>query len=594
MASKVADTRAEFKRRIVDRIERVDAETTDNPVGVLARRFEDLHSKRQAFHDEAKAMAELVIPGMYEGTAADPFDAATSHVFGQTKFETANQSLIAKGILLLSWTMANVMLPADGDYFGRNIEASIAAEYEAMDQQRQAESKAMGQAGDPPDFVPIGQQINNELLRDDIIVRKQIAASNHQEVLARCQFHSLISGISVFGHLTLGEAKAYTIQNSICVFDSMHDPVETIVVDRMPITALPDTVRKTLLGTGVDGEEISTLFDEQFVTIYTQQVRISPTELAINTEIEGLPIEELSFNLPIDAPILIPIPFMFVNEADPYPIGWLTYNRGDLFAFENLCLSIEAMVAAASVCLIGNPPGAKLTSEELRNSPGLSVVPISDSKQKLEAIVAPIHQNLQQMLGWHDKKERQIMMMFGMDFAVQRPGERVTAEEIQVLAAGLQKLFGATYKQNERGWQHRHCRRQFYLCEEAKLIRPVDRKMYTLSLTAGLQTAEAQNAIAKMDGWLARALQFANLRGAGMTKVGDHAGLDWYAQKQKLDVKGILLTPEEEAEQMGVSELLFMIRQMGPQGPQMVSQMLQQVMQQNGETGNGPAITQET
>ncbi len=589
-------TIAEHKEIVHEELERAsetEQETRKyNPVGILGRRFEHLYGLNTPFLDEAKEMAELVVPGMYEGTPLNPYGTGTS-LFGLDNFASANQSLIAKGVLLLSWSMANVVLPADGDYFKRSIEPSVGAFYDNLEEQRKQISQQEGQPTDPADFIPINTQINQEFLRDDIIIKKQIAASNHQEVLAKCFFHSLTSGISVFAHLTLTQAKYYTIQNSAVVFDSAHEAVEIIVVDRLPLTSLPEDVRKKVSG-GLSKERISNLEPSRiFVTVVTQQVKLDPETMRINTEIEGMPIDELSFDIPADAPVMIALPFMFMNNSDPRPIGWLTFNRGDLNSYENTSLSIESMVAAASVCILGLPPGKRITSEELRDAMGLTVIPISDVKAKLEAVVAPISQNLQQVLGRHDKLERTVMLLFGMDFAIQRQGERVTAEEIKQLSDGLMKLFGSTMKQMERMFQQKHSRREFYLAEEDEMIRPVDKKMYVMSLTAGLQAQEAQNSVGKMDQLLARGQQLATLQQAGMTKFNPDIILRWYAQQMKLDATDKVMTPEEEAEVLGVGQLLTIIRQLGPQGPSVVAQMLQQLTEQAGEGQQTPPPAQQ-
>lgn len=578
--SNLADAKESIKRRVTRAVESATEYEERNPVGVIRRRFEAIRSARQPFIDEAKEMAELVVPGMYEGDALSPYN-DSGKLFGLERFESANQSLIAQGTLLLSWTMANVILPASGDYCSRNIEQSVAIQLQALEDYRRQMSAAMGQLGDPPDFVPIGVQVNNELLTDDLIVRKHTQASNHQETLARCLFHSLISGISVFGHLTLTEAKAYTIQNSAVVFDSAHEPVEVIVVDRMPLVSLDEAVRRRLVGSVSNDALTSIDPNEQFVTIYTQQIRIDASTLGIRTEIEGIPIPELSFEVPTYAPVLIPLPFMFVNEADPYPIGWLTFNRGDCNEYENISLSIASMVEAAASCILGLPPGARITSEELRERPGLSVIPVGSDKAQIQAVVLGIAQNLQQVLGWHDKKERRMMMIFGMDFAVQRAGERVTAEEIQVMSAGLQKLFGATYKQTERTFQFKHAGRQYALAEEAKLIRPVDRKLYTLSLTAGLQQMEASNEIAKFDQIATRVGQVFGPQALQQFRID--AVVNWLAQKLKLDISDKWQTPQDAADQMGIGQLLGMVRSI-PNGPQMLAQMMEQLVNSGGNS----------
>jgi hypothetical protein len=247
---------------------------------------------------------------------------------------------------------------------------------------------------------------------------------------------------------------------------------------------------------------------------------------------------------------------------------------------------MEAMVAAAAICLVGIGPGGRVTSEELRQGHPLRVIATSDAKLKPEMITAPIAANLAQIMAASDKKERRLQMSFGMDFAIQRAGERVTAEEIQVMSSGLQKLFGATYKQTERTVQHKHCSRQFYLAEEAKLIQPVDKKMYTLTLTAGLQAMEAQNDISKMDQLLARSVQFGP---QGISSWSRDNTLRWYAQKMKLDVTDKFLTQQQQAQQMGMDQLMQGVQQLGPQGPAMVAQILQHIAQGQGQPGGAPA-----
>lgn len=584
MAS-VADTKRLVRERIVRQADTIADKLAAEPVKRIENRFRTIQGRRQPFLDEARLMAELIVPGMYEGSAADGIDNSSSHLYGINDFTSANQSLITKGVILLSWTIASVVLPPDGNYFGRFIEASIAQQLEALEEQRKAESAALGEAGDPDDFVPIAEQINGELLTDDIIIRKHIASSNHQEAFANTMLHSLVSGLAVFGHLTLKEAKTYTINNCAVVFDSSHEAVEVIVVDQMPLVSFEESVRRRVMGQLSPDKLKEIDVHEQLVTVYTQQIRVSPTELELRTEIEGIEIPEMKLMLPVSKPAFIPLGFMFMNEADPYPVGWLTVNRGDCFEYENLSLAVSEMVNLARKSIIGLPAGSGVTPQELKETAGLSVVPTSDQKARIEAIVAPIAQNLQQCREWHSVKERHLMMTFGMDFAIQRPGERVTAEEISQLTRGLQRLFGSTYKQIERSFQQKHVRRQFQLAEDAGLVRPVEDELYTLSLTTGLQIQEAQNNIAKMDGLVARAAQ---LGPHALARFGIDPLLNWYAQQEKIDITGKLLTPDEMAEQLGVGQLLEMVRAMGPQAPGMIAQLLQQATGQGEPTNDQP------
>lgn len=570
---KIAEQISDNREILDDKVQIVKERDQRNPVGKLERRFSDIQNYRQPWMDEAKKMAELVVPGMYEGSSSDSSNFSGKYIWGQSIFNTANQSLTGQGVMLLSWAMAEVILPANGQYFKRLIDARIAKQAEAMDLERKQ------QGLDPASFVPIHEQMNQELLADDRIVQQSIAASNHQEVLAACQFHTLISGLSVFGHLSRTEAKCYTIQNAVCVFDSMKEPVEVLVVDKIPIVDLPMSVRKRagLNVTGVQDLDPS----DQFATVYTQQIRVSRDKLKIFTEINGVNIPELEYDLPVEAPALIPVPFMFLNNADPYPTGWLTYNRGDCNSYENLSMSVEGMVQAAASAILGVPPSAKITSEELRQRRGLSVLPVGDgAKNALSIVTAPIAQNLQQVLGLADKKERRLMISFGMDFAIQRQGERVTAEEIQKLSQGLHKLFGATFKQNERSFQHKHCRREFSLCEEAGLVRHIPPDYFTMSLTTGLNEIQAQEDVQRMDSLIQRAGQFWGPM--GLQSFSKDATLQWYANRFGVESDGVLMDSEQQAEQLGINQLIGVLKQLGPQGPAIAANLLTNMLQQQG------------
>lgn len=543
----------------------------------LADRFQKLQNQRIGSLDEAREMAKLVFPGMYEGSATDT-DMMWQNLWNQESLSTNNQSLISKGVLQLGWALAQVILPSDGDYFKHNATATLIQKAQEAEAQRSALNEMMGQS-DPPNFIPIHEQINQSFVADDNIGKQSIADSNHQEVLNRCAFHACISGLSVFGHLGLYEAKCYTIQNSAVVFDSSHEAVEVIVVDNIPMMDLPESVRNRILGSRSPDSYTELEPEEMFVKVYTRQIRISRDKLRVETEIEGIRIPELEFEVDKDAPALIPVPFMFVNELDPHPIGWLSFLRGDCNAFDNVCLSLEGMAMAAGLSLVANNPGMRLTSQELRSKVGLDVVNVADGKP-LSIVTAPIAANMAQMVGWQDKKERQLMLAFGMDFAIQRPGERVTKEEIQRMSHGLEKLFGATFKQMERSFQQKHVRRQFSLLEDAGLVKPIPKEFFTLTLTAGLNKLKAEEEQRKMGELVQVASAFGPL---GMQSFSKDALLQWFANRKNLEVEGVLLSDQEQAEQLGISQLLQTIRQLGPQGPQMVAQMLMQMMGQQGQ-----------
>lgn len=570
----VGDHTKDVRGKLVTHLDASNEVVADNPIGVIRRRYEDIRAKRDPFMREAKTMAELVIPGMYD-------DEMGACGFGSDKFLTANQSLIMRGTRMMAWSMATVILPINADNFSRTIDESVAQQLQQLDQLQELSAQGDGLSG--PNFTPISVQYNQEFLRDDNIVKRKIQSSNHQETLARCFFHTLIGGISVFAHLNEREAKTYTIQNSAVVFDSAYNPVEVIVEDWLPLVELPIEVRTKLIGS----KDITNLpSDQQFVHVLTQQLR-TPKGYSIKTEIEGIPIrsEGFEWDSPPHVTPLIPLPFEFVNGKDPFPVGWLTLNRGDLNSFEDLSMAMESMTHAAKVIILAMTPGSRVTQEELEKAWGLFVIPSGDDPKAINMLAAPIAQNLQQMAGLLDAKKRDIQLAFGMDFAIQRPGERVTAEEIQTLREGLQKLQGSTFKQSERTFQSRHIRNQFYYLEQKGLVRKIDEDTFDLTLTAGLQATEAQNEIMKMDQVLARSAQLEQAPGP----FSKDATLRWYATKFKLDVTDKLLNPEQQAEQLGIGQLLTMVRQLGPQGPSIVANMLSNLMQQGsaGTTSGG-------
>lgn len=379
-----------------------------------AARYTALTSLRDPYLRRARDCAKLTIPALM------PPEGST----GSTNLPTPFQSVGARGVNNLASKFVTTLLPSSGSFFRLSIDDF------ALEELTQQEG--------------LRGQVEEGLGRMERAAMTDIEGSSLRTV-SNEGFKQLI----VAGNVLLnyprdgGEPRMFRIDKYVVKRSPTGEVLEIIVREDVAPSGLPEDVR-ALLGEAQAGDKDPEKVvgrDEKCVQLYTY-IRRTDKSYVAHQEIADKVIPGTRSVQPLDQCEWLALRFIRVDGED-YGRSYVEEYLGDLRALEGLEKAIlRGAAAAAKVLFLVNPNGQtnqKVLSQAESGSvnPGvaadISVVQMNkygDFRVALEK-----SQNLQDRLAF----------VFLLNSAIQRNGERVTAEEIRYMARELEDALGGIY-----------------------------------------------------------------------------------------------------------------------------------------------------
>lgn len=546
--------------------------------GEIQRRYESMAITRTPYLDEARDLSEAVMPYLYPPEGSE----------NALELEAANQSLVAKGTINLSKDLASTIFPPNGNFFENRKTPALEKQFE----EQQAAAEAMSEEGESDSEAMaaevMGQitRINNLIIARDEKIKSRIQQSPDAYNFYLAMIHCVFSGNVCFAKPNLDSSKIYTLEDYVSDFDNTGELVEVIVRDAVHISKFEKRDLTNLFGTSD-----STVFEEAGLTeipVYTRQIR-RYDHWEIQIEIAGKRFKKMEGKEELDSPPFIVMPFFLLPGKD-YGIGWLTHNKGDIIQFENMNLTLNTMIQAASKLIAMFPVEMKLSKEEIEGRLGFQAH-FGDAG-KAQMIYADISKNLGSIQTFYESARQTIMTAFLLNESVVRNAERVTQAEILEVVKGLKKILGGIYLSAGPRFQIPYIHRFIRLMEEAGEIPKIDERDVKIQLTTGLETLEAMDEAQALDQWFARA-QAAGP--AAQQRINDEEFLRRHGNYGHINLANLLMSDEQQQEKLGATQLMGVLKQLGPQGPAIAAQLITQAVSGGklGDmlgAGNGGAI----
>lgn len=558
------------REAIKDALKNVDMETTpQNEERKIARRYDSFCTNRRPFLEEAQELSQAVLPYLFPPEGEDPLSSLA-----------ANQSLVAKGVINLAKSLGSTIHPPNARFFKNTVPNDLAKMMEQLKAEEEGEVAKEAAA--------VESEINNALVARDEVIRQLIKATPDSENFYVSMIYNIVSGTVCFFKPNLETSKIYTLEDFVAQFDNAGDLLEVIVRDDVhPSKFTPEQLKKLF---GSDDLERWEDANQTFIPVYTRQVRRFD-HWEIQVEIAGKRFAEMEGKEELDAPPFIVYPFLHFPKLD-YGISWVTHNKGDIIEFENLSLAKNELAKAASKVVAIIPPDMKVTQKELADNSGMSY--IFGAPNPIQMVLADVSRNLDALRELYEIARNSLMGAFLLTQAIQRNAERVSAEEIRTMMQGLRDLLGGLYLSLARRYQYVYLRRITRLAERAGKIPVLPEDSYQLVLTAGLETLESAENLQAMDQLMARIFQLAGVN----PEIAQRINAEEYIYRTGNDLSVVtdklILSDEELQDKLGVRMIVEMARQMGPQGPAMLAQGLQAMMQQAEAPQGGEAPPPES
>jgi hypothetical protein len=332
--------------------------------------------------------------------------------------------------------------------------------------------------------------------------------------------------------------KLYTLHNHVVQRDAFGNVLQIVTLDKVAFAALPEDVRNSL---GNEGQERK---PEQEIEVYTHiYLDDESGEFLSYQEVDDVEIEGSDGQYPLDACPWIAVRWT-KRDGEHYGRSHVEEYLGDLNSLESLH---EAMIKFAMVSskIIGlvNPNGITQVRRLVKAQTGDFVAGRKDDISFLQLEKTADFTVSKQVA---DAIEGRLSYVFMLNSAVQRQGERVTAEEIRYVASELEDTLGGVYSILSQELQLPIVRILLNQLQATAQIPDMPKEAVEPTVSTGVEALGRGQDLDKLNQFLGAMTQVAQLK--------DDADLNMSNIKLRLanaiglDTSGLLLTEAEKAQ----------------------------------------------
>jgi hypothetical protein len=368
----------------------------------VANRYQQLETYRTSFLQRARDGALVTIPSLFPPEGSSGF----------TTFPTPFQSIGARGLNHLSSKLLVALLPPNAPFFRLTLDDATLAE---IGQNETAKG-----------------EIEEGLARIERTVMQEIETS-----ALRVPFFEALKQLVLAGNALLympkdGGIRIFSLDRYVVKRDASGNILEIITKESVSPLMLPKAAQE-LLGETSD--------NNKSLDLYTY-VKRDTGKWTVVQEIKGQVIPGSQGTYPKDKNPFIPLRFNRIDGED-YGRGFIEEYIGDLQSLESLTRAIvEGSAASAKVLFMVSPNGTT-KARTLAQAPNGAIV--QGSAQDVSTLRVEKHNDFRVALDAAGKIEERMAYAFMLNTAIQRNGERVTAEEIRYMAQELEGGLGGLY-----------------------------------------------------------------------------------------------------------------------------------------------------
>lgn len=366
--------------------------------------YERLSNDRASYITRAERNAQYTIPAVFPKSSDN----------ASTDYTTPYQSVGARGVNNLAAKLMLAMMPVGSPFFKLAIN-----EYALKQVDKEVVTTA--QIG-----LSMVERVGMRYL-EGIGLRPTASELMKQLVVAG---NGLI-------YMPAGEMKTklYRLHSYVVERDSLGETLQIIAKDTATFATLPEDVRNKLPAADYQ--------PDSKVEIYTHTYRDHESDQWLSyQEVEGEIVQGTENTYPAKGNPWIPVR-LYKIDGESYGRSFVEEYIGDLISLENLSKSIVDFAQACSkVLFLVNPAGMTSIRRVVKATNGSFV---AGRKGDIEVFQMDKYADFQVTKSTADGIEGRLSYAFMLNSAVQRSGERVTAEEIRYVANELEATQGGIY-----------------------------------------------------------------------------------------------------------------------------------------------------
>jgi len=403
--------------------------------GKAAARYGQLSTDRNAFLQRARDCSKVTIPGLI------PDEGGTD----RGGLRTPYQSLGARGVNYLASKLLITLFPPNSAFF-----------------KLETDDLALRVSEQGPE---VKSELDAALVKVEHAVMSVLETANGRASMHEAFKHLLVGGNALL-YVDTDGIKVIHFNRFCLVRDPMGTVVQILVEEEVYPEALPEDF---LYQVGVDqGEEYSPDPGKKSIKIYTciefEHGKCHWYQEALGKEIPGTHGQ-------CDAEVSPWIPLRFNRvDGEEYGRGYVEEYYGDLVALEGLYRAmLEGSAAAAKILFLVNPNGTT-RPRTLQNAPNGAIV--QGNANDVTVIQSQKGQDFNIVMQMIQRIEERLQFAFLLNTAIQRPGERVTAQEIRYMSQELEAGIGGLYSILTQELQLPLVRRLMHLMRKQRKLAP--------------------------------------------------------------------------------------------------------------------------
>ncbi len=433
-------------------------ETNETPQAQTAKaRYEQLKLTREPYLRRARECAEVTIPALCppEGTQGDdltkPF-----------------QSVGAQGVNNLAGKLLVALFPPGASFFRLDLDQFLLRKLIA-------ESGADGENDTRADI----EKAFGEMER---AVSARVEQNGSRAPLFESLKRLLVGGNVLVEIGEGGRIRVVPLENYVIKRDPEGTPLEIISLQKLSRLALPPRVKDIVDSIDQSADSASPNDKESPVELYTRIVRQGKRWRVVQ-EVMGKPVDKSQGTYPLDKSPWLALRYSSIAGED-YGRSFCDEMLGDLLSFESLSQSIIELTAVVAKILSFVDESGVTSRDEIARAPNGAV--LSGRAADITFLMVDKAQDLTVAKSTADGIQERLATAFLLLSGVQRDAERVTAEEIRMVAAELEQALGGVYSLLAEEFQLPLVRRLIQIMEKEKALPIMPTGVITPKIITGL------------------------------------------------------------------------------------------------------------
>lgn len=488
-------------------------------------RYDLLDSQRRPYLDRGRECSKLTIPALI------PPQGST----GSTKLPTPYQSMGARGVNALSAKLLLAILPPNSPFFRYVIDDFML-------------EKLAGREGMRAD-------VEEALDKMERAVKADIEGGNTRSSVFEAMKLLLVCGNVLLYIAPEGGIKVFRLDRYVVKRDPMGNVLEIVTREDISALELPEEIRDFVIGQ--EGDSGKSQSGEDTKELYTRVVR-TLEGWEIYQEVDGVIIPGSEGSYPEDKCPWLALRFIKVDGED-YGRGYVEEYLGDLKTLEALQKAIVMGAAAAAKVLFLVKPNSTTKMRTLAESES------GDIKEGNADDVTVLQMNkyadFRVAKDTITELKESLAFAFLLNTAIQRNGERVTAEEIRYMANELESALGGVYSTLAQEFQLPFVTVKMAHMQSQGRLPKLPKNAIKLSITTGIEAIGRGNDLTKLAGLLQ------DVAPLGPEVVSQHLNVDDYIKRcgaaRGIDMKGLIPTREEIEQRTQQQQMMAMASKLG-------------------------------